>query len=52
MGMPMAIGLVPNIGSNDPWGATYSGHWDMTIPIKPFCAIDFAQTPKAPVAEE
>ena len=42
-GMPTAMGLVPKIGSEDPCGATYSGDWHSTSPIKPCPAICSAQ---------
>lgn len=43
LGTPMAKGLVPKIGSVAPWGVTYSGDWDRTIPISPCSASCLAQ---------
>ena len=43
IGTPTAMGLVPKTASEEPCGATYSGHCDSTMPIKPSLASWRAQ---------
>ena len=39
VGMPIAMGFVPNMASVAPCGATYSGDCAITKPINPLLAI-------------
>lgn len=43
VGTPTAMGLVPKTASEEPCGATYSGHCDSTMPMKPSLASWRAQ---------
>lgn len=43
IGTPIAIGLVPKMGSVVPCGATYSGDWLIATPIKPWRAMPSTQ---------
>ena len=43
VGTPTAMGLVPKTASEEPCGATYSGHCESTMPIRPSLASWRAQ---------